>query len=584
MDGKTWILGKDEPAEDAIAAVLTLLQKQGFEIKESAWHNPEPDVWSVDIRDSDCALCCASGKGASREQALASALGQYIQRLACNCIINNYYMGPAAADKHFYHHPLEQWFPAENHWPKGLIDEPSLQALYNPEGALTPSQLVDTHSGDTARGVCALPYLRLSDGKKQWFPINLIGNLYTSNGAAAGYSREQARTRALTELLECHVKSQVISEGIALPEIPAQVLARLPAAVETISALRALGYAVQLRDASLGGKYPVLNVTLLNPENGSCITRFGAHPRFAAALQETLDDLLQSASLEQLPAFSEPSFDRDTVANHTNLESHFANASAMLPWAFFSAEPEYEFANWDFAAEIETEYAWIRSVFEAEGHQVYVADYEHLGFYCCRAIAPGISEIHAPDDLEWGNNNVVVPWRHTLLNLHAADLEKLQDLADWFDNKHFPAQLLVTELTGIAPDANSPWQALRIGHLRLWLALALEQHQDLKEQCQWAIAFGERNTLDVRLYRCIAALVGLRKHGLDTAHFQRSLNGLYPPELLRLAHSLIDTSVRFPGLHDPGESLDDMKQHQSLIAVFAKLHKAMATYHQDSAG
>jgi len=33
------------------------------------------------------------------------------------------------------------------------------------------------------------------------------------------------------------------------------------------------------RDASLGGRYPVMNVTLLHPKDQGCFPSFGAHPR-----------------------------------------------------------------------------------------------------------------------------------------------------------------------------------------------------------------------------------------------------------------------------------------------------------------
>ena len=46
--------------------------------------NPVPNVWSVHIRDRDCPLCFTNGKGASKKAALASALGEYFERLSTN--------------------------------------------------------------------------------------------------------------------------------------------------------------------------------------------------------------------------------------------------------------------------------------------------------------------------------------------------------------------------------------------------------------------------------------------------------------------------------------------------------------------
>ena len=575
MNEKTWISGKDAPLEDSIAALKLRLETLGFDIVEASWLNPVPNVWSVNIHDADCALCFANGKGASEEAALASALGEYLERLACNYFFADFYMGPSTAERNFYHYPQERWFPASNSWPKGLIDHAALQAFYNPDGSLTPAHLVDTNSGDAERGVCALPYTRLSDNQIQWFPVNLIDNLYASNGMSAGNSRSEARTQALAELLERHVKFRVIAEGIALPEVPEEVLARFPSIVEGIEALRAHGYGVLVRDASLGGKYPVMNVTLLNPANGSCFASFGAHPRFEVALERTLTELLQGRSLDQLGVFSEPSFDKINVASHENLETHFNDSNGLMPWSFFSDSPDIDFVDWNFAGETDEEYAWICNVFEEDGHAVYIADYDHLGFYACRALVPGLSEIYPPDDLEWDNSNAAVPWRPVLLNLHSSDNEQLQGLSDWLDEQGTAVHHPVAALTGIAPDPDSPWDILRVGHLRLWLALALQQHDHVPELCQWAINFGEASEVDVRLYRCIAILAGFNRNDLELEQFDTSISALYPAELMRLAKSLHEGRVKFPGLHDPTLELNDMKLHQSLIAANEKLQSAM---------
>ncbi|MEA7581085.1 hypothetical protein ONJ87_26750, partial [Salmonella enterica subsp. enterica serovar Anatum] len=42
----------------------------GFHIEEASWLNPVPNVWSVHIRDKECALCFTNGKGATKKAAL----------------------------------------------------------------------------------------------------------------------------------------------------------------------------------------------------------------------------------------------------------------------------------------------------------------------------------------------------------------------------------------------------------------------------------------------------------------------------------------------------------------------------------
>lgn len=75
---------------------------------------------------------------------------------------------------------------------------PELHRLYNPGNSIDASALVDLNSGNAGRGICALPYERLRDGASIWFPVNIIGNLYVSNGMSAGNTRMEARTQALS--------------------------------------------------------------------------------------------------------------------------------------------------------------------------------------------------------------------------------------------------------------------------------------------------------------------------------------------------------------------------------------------------
>ena len=85
------------------------------------------------------------------------------------------------------HYPQERWFAptADGKWPEELLN-PELHAFYNPGGEIDDEVLVDLNSGNVARGICALPYTRLRDGAQTFIPVNIIGNLYVSNGMAAG--------------------------------------------------------------------------------------------------------------------------------------------------------------------------------------------------------------------------------------------------------------------------------------------------------------------------------------------------------------------------------------------------------------
>ena len=184
---QTFIPGKDAALEDSIARFQQQLTDLGFNIEEASWLNPVPNVWSVHIRDKDSALCFTNGKGATKKAALASALGEYFERLSTNYFFADFWLGNTIANAPFVHYPNEKWFPLteDDELPQGILD-PRLREFYDPDRELTASMLIDLQSGNEDRGICALPFTRQSDEQTVYIPMNIIGNLYVSNGMSAG--------------------------------------------------------------------------------------------------------------------------------------------------------------------------------------------------------------------------------------------------------------------------------------------------------------------------------------------------------------------------------------------------------------
>ena len=145
----------------------------------------------------------------------------------------------------------------------------ALWDYFDPEQQLNPAALFDTNSGSGERGVCALPYVQLSTQETTYIPVNVIGNIFVSNGMSAGNTLYEAKVQALSEICERYVKRKIIAEGMCLPEVPLTVINRFPAIAESIKVIEDHGYHLKVADASLGGMYPVMSVTLINPKDGS---------------------------------------------------------------------------------------------------------------------------------------------------------------------------------------------------------------------------------------------------------------------------------------------------------------------------
>ena len=165
---------------------------------------------------------------------------------------------------------------------------------------------------------------------------------------SAGNTQTEARAQALSEILERHVKFKVIAEGLCLPDVPDEVIARYPTIAAGIKGLRDAGFGILVKDASLGGLYPVMCVTMLNPRDQGVFASFGAHPRFEIALERALTELLQGRALEALDGFPPPGFDLDEIASAPNIEIHFVDSSGIISWEFLGEEADFEFVDCEF--------------------------------------------------------------------------------------------------------------------------------------------------------------------------------------------------------------------------------------------
>lgn len=576
MVEKTYIKGKDRDLESSIQSMQQQLQDLGFDVEQASWLNPVDNVYSVHIRDRDCGLMFTNGKGASRKACLASALGEYFERLSCNYFFADFYLGQGIADSDFVHYPDERWFETDGDTiPEGLLDQ-GLWRFYDPEQQLTADHLLDFNSGlGGERGICAVPLTRVRDDRPVWFPVNVIGNLYVSNGMSAGNTANEARVQGLSEVFERYVKNRIIAEAICLPQVPDSVLQRYPSILASIRALESHGYHLRICDASLGGQFPVMNVTLLNPEDGSVFASFGAHPSFEVALERTVTELLQGRSLDQLKGFQTPSFDLDEVADHHNLETHFIDSSGLIAFDFFGEQADYEFVDWDHDESTGQEFEYLRDIIHRLGFDIYIADYQHLWVYACRILVPGMSEIYPVDDLYWDNNNEGALYRESLLSLQQLSQQACREVYENLEQGGYSDYQRVAEFIGVAPDPGSVWAGLRIGELKAMLCLATEDYELALEWIEWCLSMGQLNDSRRRHYLCLQALIHIQVRAeYRLKNYLPHLEKLYGKEELQVGLDIIDGKRSFHGLHSPGLGLAGFETHLRLLQGYEKLQRA----------
>ena len=578
----TFIAGKDLPLEKTIANMSGILAGLGMKIEIASWRNIVPNVWSLHIRDAHSPMCFTNGKGATKEGALASALGEFIERLNCNFFYNDQFWGEDIANAAFVHYPEERWFKPgpKDALPAEILDEYCLH-IYNRDGELRGSHLYDTNSGNVERGICSLPYVRQSDGEHVYFPSNLIENLFLSNGMSAGNTLVEAQVQCLSEIFERAVKREILEGELALPDVPQDVLAKYPGILAGIQGLEAQGFPVLVKDASLGGEFPVMCVTLMNPRTGGVFASFGAHPSLEVALERSLTELLQGRSFEGLNDLPQPTFEGHAVTEPNNFVEHFIDSSGVVSWRFFSAKADFEFVEWDFSGQGDNsnaeEAAALFGILEGMGKEVYMAVYEHLGAPACRILVPDYSEIYPVDDLIWDNTNKALMFRADILNLHQLTNVGLRALVKRLEKSELDDYTDITTLIGIEFDDNTAWGQLTILELKLLIYLALKMFDEAKERVEAFLQYND-NTVDRGLfYQALNVVLEVQLDDeLELADYELNFRRMFGDPRMDAAIGSLDGSVRFYGLTPTSMKLEGLDRHQRLIDSYKKLHAARA--------
>ncbi len=578
----TRILGKDLPLEQTIANMSGILADLGMKIEIASWRNIVPNFWSLHIRDAQSPMCFTNGKGATKEAALASALGEFIERLNCNFFYNDQFWGEEIANADFVHYPDERWFKPgrKNALPAGILDDYCLE-IYNPDGELRGSNLIDTNSGNSARGICALPYVRQSDGETVYFPSNLIENLFLSNGMSAGNTLAEAQVQCLSEIFERAVKREILEGEMALPDVPHDVLAKYPAILAGIQGLEEQGFPVLVKDASLGGQFPVMCVTLMNPRTGGVFASFGAHPSFEVALERSLTELLQGRSFEGLNDLPQPTFESQAVTEPNNFVEHFIDSSGVVSWRFFSSKADFEFVEWDFTSDGEDsnaeEAATLFGILEELGKEVYMAVYDTLGANACRILVPGYSEVYPVDDLIWDNTNKALLFRSDILNLHSLDEDSLQALVERLDENELDDYTDIKTLIGIEFDDNTAWGQLTILELKLLIHLVLQQFEEAKELVEAFLQFNDNTVERGLFYQALNAVLEVELDDeLELDDYETNFRRMFGSERMDAVIGSMEGSVRFYGLEPTSTKLEGLERHQRLVESYRKLHRARA--------
>ena len=344
---------KEKQPLETVAYLQKVLKENNIEVAED-WleescvgtHSLRLTVKGTDIG--------TNGKGCTREYAAASAYGEFFERLQ-NGILCNAMGSPRKNEKFdFLFDPNEKILSSME-----LVkqNDPYMHSYFKVRNLSDSSEEeraeayrnVNKHEyllyGMDDAYTC-VPFYNLRDKKIYNLPLFSIRQSYGSNGMSAGNTPEEALVQALSEIVERYVQQIILTSKIALPNVPDEYIKKFPYVYDMYTKMKKIeGYSVFMKDCSLGGKYPVAALIVINKNTGKYGLKMGCHPDFGVAMERTFTEAAQGNDILEYSERSHLDFFNSNVDNADNIMNSFKIGLAQYPYEIFKKTPDYECVN-----------------------------------------------------------------------------------------------------------------------------------------------------------------------------------------------------------------------------------------------
>lgn len=242
----------------------------------------------------------------------------------------------------------------------------------------------------------SLPYYSVKNDEIEYFPERLFSYTCNSNGMCAGNSKEEALIEGLSEIFERYIGIKIFNEKLTLPEIPDTYLEKFPKVKEMVQKLRKdEACYFRLVDCSLGGKYPVAGLYIIEKNTGRFGFKLGAHPDYGIAMERCFTEASQGRDIyEYAQTCLFDFYDGEDSKRRSFTEFIYGDFSAV-PYQILGDNVDYEFTEMPDVSKLNNKeilQSMVKSIID-DGKDILIRDVNCLGFPAFRIVVPGMSQI-----------------------------------------------------------------------------------------------------------------------------------------------------------------------------------------------
>lgn len=362
--------------QETVDRIKKILKSINFDVEEE-WFTNCGGADSCRIRIINNGLrqfdIGTNGKGMSREFALASAYGEFMERLQNKTLFRE---GLKYSTKY-----CQKIMPTNftNYLRENGLE---LNFLYFPDEIYR-------------EGTILAPFVEYISNKSVLFPISKYRSQCGSTGLCAGNTKEEAICQGLNEIVERYVLRQIFDK-----QPHPKHLLKLDDFVgfEIYDKLKQLesDYCITIHTWHLDFfGFPVIGLLLQRKSDNAYTYRLGADFNAVTALERCFTEIFQGEDV--LPKLLKP-FDENYMSTWADYMNCRHNGTGIFPISLIEGDNGAKyvpFTHYDFAS-YEEELDYYMSVFRDNGFEVYIKDNSFLRFPAYAIYIPGISN---PQDI-----------------------------------------------------------------------------------------------------------------------------------------------------------------------------------------
>ncbi len=409
---------KDESPEKTIIKARNILSDLGIFIiekhkfKSKHIHTASVEVSSSNLNNLKGYKLKTYGKGNTFEYALASAYGEFFERLQNGILFKNtHYATRNQVNKNinklftqnlnkknavleYNYDPREKIVPADKYIEKNPIFLEKIFYTKNRE------QLRDLILNKLKfKDLICVPFYDSKEKKEIFLPIELLLITSGSNGMSAGNTSEEAIIQGICEIFERFALKKVYFNKLIPPTIPLEYFKDNKKTIKMLKQLENQGLDIIIKDFSLGKNIPVIGILILDKINNKYNVKVGSDVVPNRALQRCLTEFYQSSTIPNLSLIE--NIDEYKKHKLENRYYDFINykyisnfSSGNWHRSFFSNEFSYKFEGFDknLGQSHKQDIIYLKKLIKNFDTNIYIRNVSFLGFKSFYVYIPKLSD------------------------------------------------------------------------------------------------------------------------------------------------------------------------------------------------